>query len=190
MNLDGILGKDCHTTAQDLVRVAVEANNGIPNNPDFPALIYPQVLRSGCSADAVMALYAANRWGRAWVYGVFDFHHYHYAAHEVLTVISGGGRLQLGGEEGSCHDVVSGDVVVLPAGFGHRLVRADRGFAVAGAYPEDQKDTGFSTAGEGIALEAASARGLPACDPIYGANGPLRNLWRVAGRPDGLHKTA
>lgn len=172
--------------AKDVIQIAVRANNGVPNNPDFPALIYPRALREGCSADAVMQLYALNGWGRAWVYGVFDFHHYHYAAHEVLSVISGRGRLQLGGEEGTCHDVGAGDVVVLPAGFGHRLVGADRLFSVVGAYPEDQEDTGFSSAEEGIAMEVDAARRLPACDPIYGVDGPVREFWRLAARADAL----
>ncbi|TQV80941.1 cupin [Denitrobaculum tricleocarpae] len=155
----------------------MNANNGIPNNPDLPALIYPQALGGELVSGDIIALYAVNHWDKAWVYGIFDFHHYHYAAHEVLAVIAGQATLQLGGQDGPCHEVREGDVVILPAGFGHRLVEATRGFTVVGAYPEGQEDIGFARPGDGVRLSSREAARVPASDPIYGADGPLGALW-------------
>ena len=79
----------------EILSVSVPANNGIPNHPHLPALIYPRAVTAGSSGEQIMQLYARNRWGKSWIYGLFDFHHYHYAAHEVLTVIRGKARVQL-----------------------------------------------------------------------------------------------
>ncbi len=163
----------------NVVSVSVPANHGIPNNPNLAALIYPCAVAAGSSSEQIMQLYARNRWGRSWVYGVFDFHHFHYAAHEVLTVIRGKARLQLGGADGSCHDVAEGDVIILPAGFGHKLVNSAQGFTVVGGYPRGQEDTGYVRAGEGTAteVERVIATPLPERDPVFGTGGPLGRLW-------------
>lgn len=163
----------------EVLQIKVRENNRIPNHPDFPALIYPGVIVPGSSSDDVIAIYARNRWVKAWVYILFDFHHYHYAAHEVLTVISGRGTVQFGGEDGPCNEVHEGDVIILPAGYGHKLVEAENSFTVVGAYPKGQDDIGFNRAGEDTMLASIAATPVPACDPIFGAQGPLTSLWRT-----------
>ncbi len=172
--------RSCGTIdAADVVQIKINENNGIPNNPHLPALIYPQVLKVAVSSGDIIALYAGNHWGKAWVYGVFDFHHFHYAAHEVLTVIAGQALLQLGGQDGPRQKVREGDVIILPAGFGHKLLEASQGFTVVGAYPEGQEEIGFARAGDETKLSSRQAAWVPASDPIYGADGPLRTLWRA-----------
>lgn len=163
------------------VRIRCNPTAAIPNNPDLDAVVYSKAIRLGTSAGDIKALYERNAWTRAWVYTLFDFHHYHYAAHEVLTVIAGIGRLQLGGETGPERLLSEGDVVILPAGYGHKLLDSERGFSVVGAYPRGQDDTGFHQADVAAAERAAgsvAATSLPASDPIYGSAGPLMGLWR------------
>src|SRR3712207_240709 len=108
----------------------------IPNHPSFPVLVYRGVpAAAGGDARAVRALYAAHGWGGTWVDGVLDFHHFHAASHEAVAVIAGAATLELGGHEGEAFEVAAGDVLVLPAGTGHRRASADAAFTVVGGYP-------------------------------------------------------
>src|SRR3954471_23861630 len=102
----------------------------IPNHPRFPVLIY----RGAGVADAAAAraLYAEHGWGGTWVDGVFAFHHFHSNAHEALSVIAGRATLELGGPQGEAFEVSAGDVLVLPAGTGHRRGGAAGGGAGGG----------------------------------------------------------
>ena len=49
----------------------------------------------------VRQLLENNGWGGTWTWRVFDFHHFHPDAFEVLAVASGGARLALGGPRAS-----------------------------------------------------------------------------------------
>jgi uncharacterized protein YjlB len=166
---------------EDVVQISEPENNGIPNNPRLPALIYPNALSGRLSADDVMALYERNRWFHVWAYTVFDYHHFHHAVHEVLTVVKGQATLHLGGEQGPKKQVAAGDAIILPAGFGHKRLKSTPDFLVVGGYPEAQDDIQIIRAGEEAARNAKSAieaTPLPGSDPIYGSNGPVLRLWR------------
>jgi uncharacterized protein YjlB len=65
--------------------------------------------------------------------------HFHSTTHEVLAISSGSAKCCFGGEEnpGSVEPVLSeGDVVVVPAGVGHRLLEDYGGFQMVGSYPK------------------------------------------------------
>lgn len=165
---------------EDVIQIRCCPTAGIPNHPTLPALFYAQAVARGAQGRDVKILYEQNGWTRTWVYTLFDFQHYHYAAHEVLTVITGSGVLELGGDQGPQQPMSEGDVVILPAGYGHKLLEADRGFTVVGGYPAGQDDTGFNHAGDDAARRAKAsiaATPLPLSDPIFGAQGPLLDLW-------------
>ena len=93
-----------------------------PNNPSLPLLVYPGALPEigPRPAAAFEARFRANRWGNSWRNGVYDVHHYHSTAHEVLGVCGGSARVAFGGEGGVELEVRAGDVVVIPAGVAHR----------------------------------------------------------------------
>src|SRR4051794_22009858 len=95
----------------------------IPNHPSFPVLVYREVEAVAGGADAARALFAEHGWGGSWVDGVFDFHHFHSTSHEALAVVAGRATLELGGPQGEAFEVAAGDVLVLPAGTGHRRRR-------------------------------------------------------------------
>jgi uncharacterized protein YjlB len=135
----------------------------IPNNPRFPVLRY----RAVDLTDA-RGLLAEHGWGGSWVNGVFDFHHFHSTSHEVLAVIAGSATLELGGPQGQAFEVATGDVLVLPAGTGHRRARADGAFTVVGAYPAGQEDYDLLREADDAARERIAALGPPPDDPVGG----------------------
>jgi uncharacterized protein YjlB len=154
-----------------------EDDGRIPNNPELPLLVYAGVLgESDLSPSRCKELLAENRWGGAWVNGVFSYHHYHSNAHEVLCVMSGEASVALGGPEGTTVEVKAGDVVVIPAGVGHRNAGSTSDFAVLGAYPRGQESYDLRTGEEGErpeVLENIRNVPLPEADPLYGPGGPL-----------------
>jgi uncharacterized protein YjlB len=155
----------------------------IPNNPRFPILIYRRVMRfSGDQFDpAVMidALFESNGWGRSWRDTVYDFVHYHSQSHEVMGVARGTATLELGGIKGRKVRLKAGDVALLPAGTGHRLIEASRDFLVVGAYPQDGTyDECTDTRDRVKAADRIAKTPKPDADPVFGKNGPLIQLWR------------
>jgi uncharacterized protein YjlB len=154
----------------------------IPNNKRLPLIVYRQSLalegRSSESARAFEALFSSNGWGNAWVDGIYDFHHYHSTAHEVLGLAAGRAAVQFGGPQGPVVDLGSGDAVVIPAGVGHCLLDgAD--LVVVGAYPEGQAcDLCRATEADRTkSLENIPWVPLPRFDPVFGASGPMFTLW-------------
>ena len=63
----------------------------VPNNRRLPVLIYRRVLSPSRKdlGPAFEALFALNEWPPQWRDSIFDYHHFHSTAHEVLGVISG-----------------------------------------------------------------------------------------------------
>jgi uncharacterized protein YjlB len=132
------------------------------------------------SSSRCKELLAKNGWSGAWVNGVFSYHHYHSNAHEVLCVMSGEASIALGGPEGTTVEVKAGDVLVIPAGVGHRNVGPSSDFAVLGAYPQGQESYDLRTGAEGErpeVLENIRNVPLPEADPLCGPGGPLLARW-------------
>ncbi len=152
----------------------------VPNHPWFPVLIYrnvPGIADANDSAVALETLFKDNGWPPRWRSAIYDYHHYHSTAHEVLGVARGAATLELGGPDGEELDVRRGDVIVLPAGTGHRQQRADDDFVVVGAYPPDQQWDICRSEPTQAMLERIEHLSFPASDPVSGANGPLTKQW-------------
>jgi uncharacterized protein YjlB len=154
----------------------------IPNHPRWPLLVYPGAvaLAGADPAAAFEVLFARNRWPAAWRNGVFPFHHYHSNGHEVLGVYSGEATVQFGGDAGVTLVARPGDVIVLPAGTGHKKLSSRGALGVVGAYPEGvHPDTCVPPlARTKRSVEAVARVPLPAADPVFGAHGPLFEHWR------------
>lgn len=149
----------------------------IPNHPNWPVILYPGVLRS--REQEIEAVFNKNNWRNSWTGGVFSYHHYHSNTHEVLGVMSGSVKLQLGGEQGITVTAAAGDVILLPAGTGHKKIEASHDFQVVGAYPDGmQHNTHTGEPGERPkVLQDIKQVSLPAQDPVFGSDGPLPNHW-------------
>jgi uncharacterized protein YjlB len=154
-------------------------SGAIPNHPRWPLLIYPQAVALAGPDPAAMfeERFTSNAWPAAWRNGVFPFHHYHSNAHEVLGIYEGEVTVQFGGEGGVTVTAVPGDVIVLPAGTGHKKLASRGALGVVGAYPEGSHP---DTCRPPFARKTTEVEKvvLPACDPVYGPGGPLFQHWR------------
>jgi uncharacterized protein YjlB len=161
--------------------VGFDGAAGIPNSP-LPVLVYRDVAPARAPGDCV-ELFAGNGWLGAWVDGIYSFHHFHSTAHEVLGIVAGSASVVLGGPGGPRFEVRSGDVLVLPAGTGHRNVGSSADLLVVGAYPDgmrpDLRRGDPAELDEVVANIAAVP--LPGSDPVLGADGPLTGIWPAAG---------
>ncbi len=154
-------------------------DGGIPNSP-LPVLIYRAVAQAREAAHCE-ALFARHGWLGAWRDGIFPFHHFHSTAHEVLGIVAGSAAVVLGGPSGERFEVGRGDVLVLPAGTGHRNTGASSDLLVVGAYPDGMAwdvRRGDPREHDQVLADIAAVP-LPAADPVHGSAGPLVELWRA-----------
>ena len=79
---------------------------------------------------------------------------------------------------GRRYEVNAGDVLVLPAGTGHRRISASNDLLVVGAYPPGQQHYDICRERSTEADLRISKVALPATDPVRGPDGPLVQLWR------------
>ena len=158
----------------NVVTHLLAADGSIPNHPSWPLLVYPGITSSGITPEFFENLFTRNRWPAAWRDGVFPFHHYHSNSHEVLGVYEGEVTVQFGGDGGVTVTARPGDVIVLAAGTAHKKLSARGSLGVVGAYPEGSNpDTCKGVPKNNLTTV------LPACDPVYGAGGPLFTYWRT-----------
>jgi uncharacterized protein YjlB len=160
-------------------------DDGVFPNSVLPLLVYRKAFGADGRdpASLLEERFATNDWCNSWRNGVYAFVHYHSTTHEILGVYCGVATLRLGGEHGRNLDVESGDVIVIPAGVGHQKLDASSDFAVVGAYPDGRDwDLLRGLPGERPKSDHTIASlPIPDYDPIYGANGPLRQIWKFSG---------
>lgn len=160
-------------------------DDGETPNSRLPLVCYRGALKLDDSFDPAAVLedtFAANGWRGAWRDGVYDFLHFHTGTHEVLGIARGTVTIEFGGRRGRSLSLKAGDVVVLPAGTGHRRLNASDDLLVVGAYPAGGRyDEARPDAGDHAKAVASIARvRLPRRDPVYGAKGSLLEVWRTA----------
>jgi len=155
-------------------------DGGVPNNA-LPVLIYHRVIPPDTidNAEYLEHLFRTNGWPPQWRYPVYSFTHFHSNTHEVLGVYAGSAKLQLGGEHGKIIEVNVGDVLLLPAGIGHKQISADEDFMLVGAYPPDMKADLCHDELPQLAArtKAVNAVPLPATDPVTGHTEGSMLVW-------------
>lgn len=164
---------DVTTTA-----IHLEARGFIPNNPRLPVLIYAQAFTPHTDLASVMEQRLdENGWPPQWRDGIYDFDHYHSRGHEVLGIAAGTVDLVLGGDGGRAISVKAGDVLLLPAGTGHRRIEQSRDLLVVGAYPPGQSGDIVREAPTPAMRQQIAFLPFPLIDPVLGRDGPLLRLW-------------
>ncbi|KZZ82596.1 MULTISPECIES: cupin domain-containing protein [Bacillaceae] len=150
----------------------------IPNHPSFPVLLYKGPILE--HASRIEELFNRNNWLNSWRNGIFPYHHYHSNSHEVLGVISGYAEVRIGGEDGQDIMIQTGDVIVLPAGTGHKKLSSSADFKVAGAYPEGMNPDQYSESDPLLQETIACIQSvpIPVQDPVTGGIGPLHSHWK------------
>lgn len=118
-----------------------------------------------------------------WVYTMYSQTHFHSTTHEVLGVVSGRARLCFGGEENPDRfepTVEQGDLIIVPAGVGHRLMddlSHTESFKMVGAYPPDAEwDMCYGQPGEEEKIQRIETLDWFHRDPLYGKDGPVLHV--------------
>lgn len=154
-------------------------DGSIPNSK-YPLLVYRNAFseRNDPGAEWLEKQFAANNWTNSWRNGVYSFHHYHSTSHEVLGIYSGKALLHLGGENGRKVNVQAGDILVIPAGVGHKNLGSDQ-LGIVGAYPDGRSwDVNKGLPGERPQTDKnIAAVPLPSTDPLLGKEGGLLTHW-------------
>lgn len=167
------------------VEAFILTDDGVfPNNRKLPLLVYRKVLSLEAPdlIGQVRAILAENGWSGSWVNGIFDYHHYHSTAHEVLAICGGRAEVRFGGEHGITLTLSAGDVVVIPAGVAHKSLSAGNDFVVVGAYPHGQENYDMCHGKREERLQTDKnivSVPIPESDPLYGSDGPLTEHWRL-----------
>lgn len=151
----------------------------IPNSK-FPLILYQNAFaeRDRRGASWLEQRFAQNNWTNSWRNGIYSFHHYHSTSHEVLGIYSGSARVHLGGEQGEKVEVSAGDIIIIPAGVGHKNL-GSQGLGVVGAYPDGRSwDLNKGLPGERPQADKnIAALPIPDADPLLGKKEGLKKIW-------------
>jgi uncharacterized protein YjlB len=155
-------------------------DDGIIPNSKYPLLVYHKAFTARGSEGAAWLeeTFAANNWTNSWRNGIYSFHHYHSISHEVLGIYSGSALVHMGGEKGKQLTIEAGDIIVIPAGVGHKNIHSEN-LGVVGAYPDGHTwDLLRGEPGDRPqADQNIAAVPLPSRDPLLGKEG-LQKTWK------------
>jgi uncharacterized protein YjlB len=159
-------------------------NDGETPNSQYPVSIYRESFNKEGDDGAVWLeeRFASNNWSNSWRWGIYPFHHFHSNTHEVLGVYAGSAMLQLGGAKGEEQPVNAGDVIIIPAGVGHKCLSHSDDFMVVGAYPNgvepDLIKTGESGNDQNAITANLAAVLFPETDPLLGKKDGIVKSWK------------
>lgn len=147
----------------------LEPDRPFPNT-DMPVRLYRRAVEGDDLASEIESLFRANSWQDTWRNGIFDHHHFHATAHEVLGCARGTVDVLLGGPNGEAVTLNAGDIALLPAGTTHKNLGQSNDYLIIGAYPPGQSPD-FEYGDEARYDEVLSSIGRvppPQQDPVTG----------------------
>jgi len=155
-------------------------DGNIPNSK-LPLAVYRNAFsaRQNAGASWLEKIFESNNWTNGWRNGIFRFHHYHSTSHEVLGIYAGDALLHLGGEKGEKVQVTAGDIIIIPAGVGHKNIESTKDFAVVGAYPDgmDYDLLRGESAERPQADHNITKVPIPEFDPLLGKHKGISRIW-------------
>jgi uncharacterized protein YjlB len=155
-----------------------------PNNPTLPMVLYRAAVDLAGAADPAAVFeqaFAEHGWVDGWRNGIFGFLHFHTRTHEVLGIARGRAKVEFGGAGGQTVELQAGDVAILPVGTGHRRLSSSPDLLVVGAYPSDSciDQHRPNQISHDKAMADIAGTPLPEQDPVFGSDGPLKELWKL-----------
>lgn len=156
--------------------------NGIPNTSiqGKPLIIYHSAFKNASASEIETHLKSVGEVAPQWRYTMYSDTHFHSNTHEVLSIASGSAKCCFGGEENPDRIepvLEKGDVIVVPAGVGHRLLEDRGNFQMVGSYPIGKNwDMCYGRESEKAKIDGIKDLGWFEQDPIYGKEGPCLKL--------------
>ena len=168
------------TSMNDMKEIYFEDDGKMPNSK-FPLVLYKNAFgeRDRSGAAWLEKRFALNNWTNSWRNGIYSFHHYHSTSHEVLGIYSGQAMVHLGGESGEKLNLEAGDIIIIPAGVGHKNLDSEN-LGVVGAYPNGRSwDLNRGRKSERPRADKnIAALPIPLSDPILGKGDGIVKIWR------------
>ena len=157
-------------------RVFLQDDGTFPNNPHHPLLLFRKAFDETQRQGSRRLV--DQGWTSPWVWGIFEFHHYHSNAWEVLVCMDGHAQVQVGGPSGPIVSIQQGDVTLIPPGVAHKQLDTVGNFALLGSYP---KETPHADTVRGVPTEsqrhAIGQCFVPKTEPI--TQQPLHDLYET-----------
>ncbi|KAH8592981.1 hypothetical protein B0O99DRAFT_516597, partial [Bisporella sp. PMI_857] len=159
-------------------------NHGlIPNTfiQNKPLLIYRSCIPVSASTSSIeLHLKAVGAAISQWRYTMYRTAHFRSTTREVLRISNGNAKLYFGGERNQDRvevEVKKGDVVIVLAGVGHRLLDDfESGFEMVGSYPKGRHwDMYYGKEGEEKVQSIEKLEWFEK-DPVYGDEGPALQI--------------
>lgn len=163
----------------------IPAYNLIPNTSvqNKPLIHYHGIFPTSITASAIEShLQSVGVVDPQWRFTMYKTTHFHSTSHEVLCISRGRATLCFGGEQNPDRvelEAQKGDMVVVPAGVGHRLLReeSNEGFEMVGSYPKGFSwDMCYGKKGEEAKLKSIEKLSWFTKDPAYGDQGPALDV--------------
>ncbi|MCJ1286293.1 hypothetical protein MMC26_005638 [Xylographa opegraphella] len=154
-------------------------NTSIQHHPLF---IYHSAFPSSASAATIEShLRDIGIVSPQWRFTMYSTTHFHSTSHEVLAISNGKAKLCFGGEENPKNVeavLEKGDVIVIPAGVGHRLLEdIEGGFEMVGSYPTGMHwDMCYGREAEKEKIDGIRHLKWFDHDPVYGQEGPMLDI--------------
>ncbi|KAL4915079.1 RmlC-like cupin domain-containing protein [Aspergillus aurantiobrunneus] len=165
---------EIHVTSRQISQWERIPNTSIQSKP---LMIYHQAFDA--SAEGLSKhLEETGEISPSWIYTIYSRTHFHSTSH--VGVVSGSAHLCFGSEESPDRfkpEVSKGDLIIVPAGVGHRLLSDNNGmqgpFKMVGAYPQDKSwDMCYGQPGEEDSCRNIGSLDWFQRDPLYGKDGP------------------